>query len=123
MNIISVFFVQWKPNGSVVVLDPTDFIEWGKNSYIDQNIICCVPTGKKYGTTRGCINNDCFKRFYLFIFNVEDPGQEFVIINQYYFKVIIIIIIIIIIIAYVFRLNKILNRYKILQMQKIYIPL
>ncbi len=28
----------------------------------------------------------------LFIFNVEDPGQEFVIINQYYFKVIIIII-------------------------------
>ncbi len=122
MNIISVFLSNESQMGPLLFWTPLILLNGQKQLHWSKYHLLC-STGKKYGTTRGCINNDCFKRFYLFIFNVEDPGQEFVIINQYYFKVIIIIIIIIIIIAYVFRLNKILNRYKILQMQKIYIPL
>ncbi len=59
----------------------------GKNSYIDQNIICCVPQEKVWNDM-SVHKQWLFYKEILFIFNVEDPGQEFVIINQYYFKVI-----------------------------------
>ncbi len=45
MNIISVFLSNESQMGPLLFWTP--LIYWmGKNSYIDQNIICCVPQEK-----------------------------------------------------------------------------